>query len=113
RRQEDVVEAMVLRIDQAARALVNCVELFRNREAVRAGLIRAELEALLQTRDADLEELVEIARRNAQEFEPFEQRHLLVERLREYALVECEQRELAIDVVLGRAEIGLVHGARS
>ena len=33
--------------------------------------------------------------------QPLEQRHRLVERLREHALVEFEQRQLAIDVVLG------------
>ena len=87
------------------------LQLLGDGQPVGAGLIRAEFEALLEAGDADLEELVEIVRRDAQELEPLEQRHLLVECLREYALVEFEQRQFAIDVVLGGAEIGLVHGA--
>ena len=80
-------------------------------QPIGAGLIRAELDPLLEAGDADLEELIEIVRRDAQELEPLEQRHFLVERLREHALVEFEQRQFAIDVVLGGAEIWLVHGA--
>ena len=57
---------------------------------------------LLQAGDADLEELVEVAGGDAQEAQPLEQRQRLVERLREHALVELEQRQLAIDVVLRR-----------
>ena len=87
------------------------LQLLGDGQAVGARLIRAELDALLEAGDADLEELVEIVRRDAQELEALEQRHLFVERLREYALVEFEQRQLAIDVVLGGAEVGLVHGA--
>ena len=111
RRQQHVVETGVLRIHQTARAFVDRLQLFGDGQAVGARLIRAEFEALLEAGDADLEEFVEIVRGDAQELEPLEQRDLLVERLREHALVEFEQRQLAIDVVLGGAEIGLVHGA--
>ena len=92
---------------------MNGLQLLGDGQAVRAGLVRAELDALLEAGDADLEELVEVVRRDAQELEPLEQRDFLVERLCEHALVEFEQRQFAIDVVLGGAEIGLVHGARS
>ena len=68
--------------------------------------VGAELLQLLQARDADLEELVEVARGDAEELQPLEQRHGLVERLREHALVELEQRQLAVDVVIGRLEVG-------
>ena len=100
-----------MRVHQAACAFVNGLQLFGDGQSIGAGLIRAELEALLEAGDADLEELVEIVRRDAQELEPLEQRHFLIERLREYPLVELEQRQFAIDVVLGGAEIGLIHGA--
>jgi hypothetical protein len=33
--------------------------------------------------------------------------------LRQHPLVESKQRQFAIDVVLGRAEIGLVHGRQA
>src|SRR5690349_24297069 len=104
RRQQNVVQATVLRIDQAAGVLMDRVQLLGDREAVGTRLIRAELEALLEAGYANFEELVEVAGRDAQELEPFEQRDLFVERLREHALVEFEQRKLAIDVLLGRAE---------
>jgi hypothetical protein len=89
---------------------VDGIQLFGDREAVRTRLVRSQLDALLQPSDADLEELVEVVRGDAQELEALEQRHLLVERLGEYALVEFEQRQLAIDVVIRGAEVGLVHG---
>ena len=100
-----------MRVHEAARAIVNGLQLFGDGQAIGAGLIRAELESLLEAGDANLEEFVEIVRRDAQELEPLEQRHLFIERLREHAPVEFEQRQFAIDVVLGGAEIWLVHGA--
>ena len=75
--------------------------MFGDDEAVGAWLIRTELDALFEAGDPDLEKLVEIVRRDAQELEPLEQRHACIECLREHALVEFEQRQLAIDVVLG------------
>ena len=111
RGQQDVVEAGVLRVHQPARPLVDGVELLGDREPVRARLVGTEFDSLLQAGDADLEELVQVVRRDAQEAQPLEQRHVLVERLREHALVELEQRQLAVDVVIGGTEVGLVHGS--
>ena len=62
------------------------------RQAVGAWLIRTEFESLLQAGDADLEEFVQIVRRNAQELEALEERDSSVEGLCEHALVEFEQR---------------------
>ena len=89
---------------------MNRLQLLGDGEPVGAGLIRAELDALLEAGDADFEELVEVVRRDAQELQPLEQRYFLIQCLREYPLVEFEQRKLAIDVVLGGTEIGQVHG---
>jgi hypothetical protein len=111
RRQQHVVQTRVLCVDQAAGTLVYRAKQFGDGQAIRAGLIGTELYALLEAGDADLEKLVQIVRRDAQEFESLEQRYLRVERLREDPPVEFEQRQFAIDVVLGGAEIGLVHGA--
>ena len=80
---------------------MNCLQLRGDGQAIGAGLIRAEFEPLLEAGHANLEKLIEIVGRDAQESEPLEQRHFLVERLREHAPVEFEQRQLAIDVVLG------------
>jgi hypothetical protein len=109
RRQQEVVEAAVLRFDERVGSVVDRAHLLGDGQAIGPGLIGAQLQSLLQTSDADLEELVEIARGDAQELEPLEQRDLLVARLREHAPIEFEQRQLTVDVVLGRAEIGQVH----
>ena len=63
---------------------------------------RAELDLLLQARDADLEELVEVRRDDAEEAQPLEQRHRLVLGLREHAAVEFERLQLAVEEMLGR-----------
>ena len=91
-------------------ALVNRLQLLGDGEPVGAGLVRPELDALLESGDADFEELVEVVRRDAQELQPLEQRYSFVQRLCEYPLIECEQRKLAIDVVFCGTEIGQVHG---
>ena len=111
RAEQYFVQTGVLRVHETARAIVNRLQLFGDAQAVGARLIRTKFESLLQAGDADLEEFVQIVRRNAQELEALEKRDSLVEGLCEHALVEFEQRQFAIDVVLGGAEVGLVHGA--
>src|SRR5256885_10243042 len=54
---------------------------------------------------SDLEELIEIAAADAQELQPLEQRHRLIERLIQNPLVELEERQFPVDVVLGRLEV--------
>src|SRR4051794_30451038 len=97
-RQQHVIQAAVLRIDQIARAIVNRLQLLGDAQAIRAALVRTELESLLQPGNANFEELVEIAGRDAEELESFEKRDSFVECLRQHADVEFEQRKLAIDV---------------
>ena len=65
----------------------------------------AELQQLLEARDADLEELIEVARGDGQEAQPLEQRHGFIERLGQHALVELQQRQLAVDVEIRRLEV--------
>ena len=69
--------------------------------------LRSQL--LLETGDADLEVLVEIAAEDAKKTQPLEQRHVGVLRQRENAAIECEERQLAID----RRRIGSGHRRRS
>src|SRR5262249_57615597 len=58
---------------------------------------RLHTQLLAQPRDADLEELVQIAADDAQEAQPLEQRDRWILRQREHAPVERQLRELAID----------------
>jgi hypothetical protein len=109
-RQQHFVQAVILIGHQSLRALVNGSELFGNRECVGCQRARAELEQLLQPRNTNLEELIEIARRDGEESQPLEQRHARIHRLREHALVELEQRELAVDVEIGAFQIRQIHG---
>ena len=51
----------------------------------------------LHAGDADLEELVEIRRHDAEKAQPLEQRHRRVLGLREHAPLELEHAELAIE----------------
>ena len=104
-----LVQAAVLRVDQARGTLVDGLELLGDRHAVGGQLAAAELLQLLQARDADLEELIEVAAGDAQELQPLEQRHPGVEGLIEHALVELQEREFAVDVVLGRLEVRRIH----
>ena len=54
----------------------------------------------LDAGDADLEELVEVARHDAQKAQALEQRHGRIGGLGEHAALELEQGELAIDEVI-------------
>ena len=58
----------------------------------------ARLDLLAQAGDADLEELVEVAREDREELDPLEQRVALVACLVQHARVEFQPRQLAIDV---------------
>ncbi len=113
RRQQHLVQAAILLTHQAQGALVDRREQIRNRQGIRGELGRAHLVQLLQSRDADLEELIEVTRGDAQEPQPLEQRHGLIEPLHEHALVEFQERQLAVDVVLRGLEIRCVHRAAS
>jgi len=62
-----------------------------HRSAVGAGGRRLEFLQLLQARDADLEELIQIVRRNAQETQPFQQRKRGIPRLGQHTVIELEQ----------------------
>ena len=57
-----------------------------------------DFDTLFQRRNAYFEKLIEVGGRNAQEPEPFEQRHFRIQRLSHYALVELKLAEFAIDV---------------
>ena len=60
---------------------------------------------LLVTRDTNREKLIEVAGRNAQEFEPFKKRNSLGACLRQHATLKLEQAEFAIDEILRRIQV--------
>ena len=69
----------------------------RNPGSVRPGGRELGAQLLLQARDADLEEFVEVVADDAQEAQPLEQRRRGILRQREDAAVERKLRQLAVD----------------
>src|SRR6185437_15986325 len=112
RRQQHIVETTVLLGNEAGGTLVNGGELLLERQAIGRERARAQLEQLFEARHADLEELIEVARGDTEEAQPLEQRHRLVEGLREHPAVELEEGQLAVEVEAGRLEIGCVHAPK-
>ena len=88
---------------------MNRLQLLGDGEPVRTGLVRSEFDALLEPRDADFEELIEVVGRDAEELQALEQRNPFVQCLCQYPLVEGEQGQFAVDVVFRGAEIRQVH----
>ena len=80
-------------------------QLLPRAQAVRAGFDDGSLELLVETRDPNHEELVQVGRVDRQEFESFQQRPVRCLRLRENPFVECQPRHFAVDVQLGPAQI--------
>ena len=82
----------------------------RRRHVVGPAGRRRDLDALLQAGDANLEEFIEIGRRDAEKLEALEQRQPAVFGLAEDAPIELDLRQLAVDVVLRQVEIDRIHG---
>jgi hypothetical protein len=66
-----------------------------------APLVRAGLDEFLEARDSDFEELVEIRAGDAQKFDALEQRNSPVLGLFQNALIELQERQLAVDIKRG------------
>src|SRR6266853_927174 len=100
-RKNLLVEQPVLLGDQRMGAFAYQGENLRRRRLSGNRYLVAEPDALLQLGDSDLEELVQVARQDAQEAQPLQRRKPPVLSLGEHALVECQDGELA------REELGL------
>ncbi|MDR6356134.1 hypothetical protein Q3H58_002805 [Pseudomonas psychrotolerans] len=70
------------------------------------GLFAGEGDLLLETRHADLEELVQVAGEDQQELEPLEQRIGFVEGLFQHPDVELQLRQLAMDIEAAVIHVG-------
>ena len=88
------------------------VELLAPGETVDRQRLKAGALFLQQRRHADHEELVEVRRDDGQEFHPFEERMVVVERLVEHTLVEREPAELAVNVQARVAQVDVESGPR-
>ena len=95
-----LVQQAVLALDDALRPRRDLAEDLERGEAVGTARRRPQLDLLLQARDADLEELVQVRGDDAKELEALEQRHRAVVGLREHAAVELEGLQLAIEEML-------------
>ena len=108
-RQQDLVEAAVLLGAQVLRAGVDAIQLLRNRHRIGGLLGLAQFLQVLQARDPDLEELIEVAGGDAQELQPLEQRLGVIEGQRQHPVIELQEGEFTVDVAARRLEVRDVH----
>src|SRR3989475_1065568 len=106
-------QAILLR-DQRMGTLTDQGENLRRRRLSGNSYLIAEPDALLKLGDADLEELVQVARQDAQETQSLQRRNPPVLGLGEHPLVECQNGELAreelrLDLARGNSS-SLEHG---
>ena len=98
--QQHLVERPVLILDQSQCSAVNRRQLFADAEGVGRGLRGTQLQQLLETGNADLEEFVEVGRADAQEPQALQQRHAWILGLRQHPGIELQCRQFAVDEVL-------------
>ena len=101
RGQDVVVEHFVLLGNDLMHRVRDPREQFGGGDPVLTGLAAADADLLLDARDADLEEFVQVARHDAQEAQALEQGYGRVGGLGEHAALELQQRELAVEEVFG------------
>jgi hypothetical protein len=105
RRYQLVVEHAVLLRDERVRFFGDRSQHVRGAQVVGACWCGVDRKPVFQTGHSNLEKLIEVRRRNAEEFEPFEQWSAGVHRLFQHAQVERKLRQLAVDVVIRQLEI--------
>ena len=87
-----------LAADQTFDSGADRLELLERRHSVRRGDRDSGQNLLFQTRNANLEEVVEVLAEDGQEAHAFEERELGILRHRQHPLIEVEPGELAVDV---------------
>ena len=100
-RNDVVVEKLVLPGHQRMRHVRHRAELLARRHAVGRALGGIGADLFFQSGHPHLEEFVEVARHDAEEFQPFQQRHAEVVGLRQHAALEFEDAEFAVDQGIG------------
>ena len=81
-------------------------DLLLRRAAVGRDRVELRADLLLEAADPLLEELVEVRADDREELHALEQRHALVLGLVQHAPAEVQVGQLAVEVELGRAEVG-------
>ncbi|VVN75115.1 hypothetical protein PS687_05804 [Pseudomonas fluorescens] len=105
-RQQDIVEDRVLAVHMAVHQLADARQCLVRLQSVGTGLLTGESDLLFEAGDADLEELVQVAGENQQEFQAFQQRVGLIQRLFQHADVELQLRQLAVDIQAAVIQVG-------
>ena len=96
--------------DELVRWCKQALEYLRRFQSVRSGGEAAQFGLFLQAGNPDFEKFIQVAADDAEVFQPLQQGHRGVFRLRQHAAVELEQTELAIEEILSRE--GFCHGRR-
>ena len=104
------VPAVILVVNEIVRLLVQDFALFAERQPVGPGLVVPILDLLHHRRYAHFEELIQVAGRDRQEFQPLQQRIPLVFRLLQNTPVEREPGDIAVEKVLRVVERNTRHG---
>ena len=81
--------------------LAQNVALFIERKAIGTSLVVAVFNLLQYGGDADFKEFIEIAGRNGQKFQAFQQRIAFVARFLEHTAIEGEPRNISVEKVFG------------
>ncbi len=102
RGNELVAPAAVLPVEHLPHAFLDRAKGLRRRAAVGAALHHVAFDLLLQSRDADLEKLIEIRARDREKLHALEQRIGRIERLVQDPLIELEPAQLAAEKVRRR-----------
>ena len=100
-RYQHLIEGGVLLLDFIEAYLRDFLQHLGGLHAVGSGCLALQLDALLQSGDADFEEFVQVGAENQQEFEALQQRVVFVQSLGQHPLIELQVAQLAVDIVVG------------
>jgi hypothetical protein len=107
RRPQRQLQAAALALDVLADDAPRLLQRGARRAAVLERRLDARLDLVVQARDADHEELVEVGGHDRAELRALQQRHAVVLGELEHALVELQPGQLAVEVQLGGGEVRL------
>ena len=107
------IPAIILVVYKFMRQLVEQFALFRQGQAVGAGVVIAVLDLLHHRRHPHFKELVQVAGGNGEKLQPFEQRVVLVRRFLQDAAIKREPGSIAIQEVLRIVERDTSHDGRA
>ncbi len=108
RRGRRFASSRALRGDELVHPCRDGRQLLGDGHPVRRCLVHLAGELLLEAREADHEELVEVARYDRVKLQPLEQRNRLAVGLGQAAGVELEPRELSVQIEGARPQVGLL-----